>query len=416
MSDVLLRWLHDGPRPDGIAGLPVGTPRWLRAAQLPAVTLAGQPVPWRHALAMARLQPPGLVGGEALCLAVGMQWMRSRGAPGSVGAAALEALSPDAAARLLLRGTTTSLHTAREAGAALLLSAHDRAPSPQTWAALCALALWPRTRNFRHALRRRLAARDPGGDWRALLLEHLTADLPGPFDLIGFTTTAPSGSRDALRAALMEDAMCAGRRWSPAQWQERIAPHVDDLRLLLIRDDAGVGVCHPAEVDRLPDSRDHALQQRRRPASRPSEAERSQIFLRRFRDRRLPARRLRGLLRQGWCMGEELDYPRLFDLYLPVFERGWSAHIRLFPGLPPRRRAEELVGVFSLSFRPALSRPRWGGYWMRGEHMLEPAPGDPECIPHADLGPVLGEVPPALFSEVVRTIDTLHRRYAVRLR
>ncbi len=417
MSDAILRWLRDGPRPAGIAGVPVGTPRWLRAAALPPVTLAGQRLPWRHALAIARLDPPGLVGGERLCMAVCMQWMVGRrGDLGSVGLAALEALSPEATARLILRGATATLHTAREAGARLLLSIHDRAPGPQTWAALCAIALWPRTRNFRHALRQHLAARDPDGDWRALLLANLTADLPEPFRLIGSTTTAPTGSRDALRAALMEDAMCAGHRWTPARWQERIAPHVDDLDMVLARDDAGIGVCHPAGAASLPDAPDRAFLQRQRPIFRPDEAERSRIFLRRYRDRRLPGQRIRWLLRQGWCLGEELDYPRIFDLYLPLPARGWSAHIRLFPGFPPRHRAYEPVGIFSIGFTNTLRRPRWGGYWIRehpmAAHMVEPTPGDPACF-HDDLGATLGEVPPALFSEVVWTIDTLHRRYAI---
>jgi len=49
-------------------------------------------------------------------------------------------------------------------------------------------------------------------------------------------------------------------------------------------------------------------------------------------------------------------------------------------------------------------------------HVLEPALGESDSIPHADLRQSLGEVPPARLSEVGWTIDTLHRRSTVRSR
>ena len=422
MLDEIQAWLAGtGPPPAVLQGrrLPAGTPDWLQPQTLPPVHLGTQAVSWRQAFALLwsgdpRVMPL-LTGAEALCIEVVRRWLVSRQPAETLLHIALLALSPAARMACLLEAVRDSQGLSDVQGAARLLSLVDALEIPDLWGTAAFLSLWPRRPHFAHCLQRALAARDPAGDWRALLLERLTEDLPQSYSLSGATVRAVPGSLDWLRGALLEEAMCAEARWEPMAWQERIAPWVTERDLLVaVEKDGRRGVLHPAQVSEpLPLREAEAFAQCSRPVVRISPDTPESTLVRRYRGReRVPTQRVwTQLLRRGWRRGQIMDYPRVFEVCRSLYAWDLCVFIRLSPGMSPHspgRSEEDGLGeqqIFGVGFQVgAQSRPPWGGSWRQrlGNELEEP----PE-EPHWQRRVPLGEVSPIALSEVLWRVEAL---------
>ena len=357
-------------------------------------TVEGVPLPWRHTVVLLEQAPgvPALADHAARWVEA---WAQHPWIPQRLLRAALRYLHPDEASRCLLRGATRRPgHDARPFADALVAF-----NEPHLWTVLCALALWPRGRARGQAIRAALQAHDRDGDWRALLLESLHTDLPDQFGLAGFTARGELGSVQHLRAALFEEAMCAGACWSPAAWA-RVAPHVPD-GVLWEQTDTGVTIVHPTAITAKAESAvPEPFAQRSRKTFRLRTGEGRQRMITRFRERDVPAGRMQGaLLRRGWARGEVLDYPRVMELYRR--SGGWCAYIRFFPGIS-EGRADEPQRIHGVSFlRGAQAKPEWGGWRNSGQQGHADNDRDP--------GVLLSAVPPRVISETLRDVSVLFR-------
>ncbi|MEL6345641.1 MAG: DUF4132 domain-containing protein [Myxococcota bacterium] len=441
LDDQIRRWVRGSLRPDWLTRhLPARCPPWLQTNP-PRLGFPEGSLSWRHAVVLLEHCAEGmpmraplrsLLGAEAVeafSLAVLTRWLADP-VLDRVSRVAIQNLAPHTTARRILsevcpKGWRRGSHSAKH-----FVESVVQLDVPVLWTVLCALALWPRRRGARQAIREALHAHDarPHGAqacWRAVLLSQLREPLDQGFGLAGYTVRVPPQTTAFFRYALFEDAMLAEKTWTPETWEARIAPHLSDTFVHYTVGET-VQISHPihwadARIDaerQAVAAEDEPFTQRHRAVYRLRHDERRSRMVTRFRECSVPGERLaQHLLRRGWGRGEVWDYPRVMDLFHPWPAQDWCATVRFFPGIPaphPRPSPAAPQTLHGVSFlKGATSRPEYGGDWRgvrwEGNQQVIYGLENPRhgTISDRDPGRFLSVVPPAVFSETLRTIAQL---------
>ncbi len=189
-----------------------------------------------------------------------------------------------------------------------------------------------------------------------------------------------------------------------------------------------IGVCHPVELSLASRKavqtyvETEPFQQTHRPIYLPGNQQLKARFLTPFREQDILDVQLFSKLRnRGWRRGQIMDFGRFFELVLTVPEIGWRSYIRFFPGINASGPEDILQYIHMVAFQKASAAwVPWGHHFT--EYCTVFIDGNPYTfeqyldVPrklHIELGwkapeliwgEELGNVPPTMYSETLRTI------------